>query len=187
VSLAPGAATGGVTITMLGSGSATIQATAAGATLCGTASLTIEAATTEQWQMGEALYNSGVILSPASGQTPGPDGGFTQTACATCHSPSATSGPFINIAATPEQVAGLADADLIATFTQGTVPSGYFDPSLVSASEFQHFHFWSLSADEAQAVVVYLRSLKPGPQNGSSTFGGFGSDGGSHHHLPDGG
>ena len=37
--------------------------------------------------------------------------------------------------------------------------------------------------DEQAAIVVYLRSLTPAPQNGSSNFGNKGGyDGGTHHH-----
>jgi hypothetical protein len=174
VVLAPDPSTGGIMITTLGAGTATITAQITGSGLCGQATLTIDQATTDQWNAGNARYNDGVVIYGAPGQNAYPDGGgFVDQACTDCHGPTATSGMFLDIAHTPEQTGGFTDTDLVGIFTMGLVPDGgYFDPSIVPYSHWQVFHQWSMTADEAQSMVVFLRSLTPTSQTGSSNFGG---------------
>ncbi len=122
------------------------------------------------------------------------DGG---TACTNCHGPTATNGPYNDVSHTPEQIGGFSDDDLIGIITEGVVPDGgYFDPTVITPScdaapectaraynEWHQFHQWTdITSDQYKGIVVYLRSLTPAPQNGTSNFGGRGGG-----HRPDGG
>lgn len=175
--------TQGAMITVLDAGTVTVSANAAG--LCGSSTLNITAATTDDWNVGNARYNDGVVLRHC-GFHMSCDGGMDagpppqQAACTNCHGPNSMGGPYSDVSHTPEQAGGFSDQDLINIFTMGIVPDGgYFDSSIVPYDQWQQFHQWAMQGDEAQGVVVYLRSLTPAPQNGTSNFGG--------HHRPDGG
>jgi len=184
VTFAADVATGGTLLTMAKSGTVTIIATAGG--LCGSSELSITAATPEDWTIGNARYNDGVAVHFAkdAGTTDDAGGG---PACTNCHGATADGGLFNDVAHTPEQTGGFSDTDLIGIVTQGVVPDGgYFDTSIISYAQWHHLHQWTdITADEQQGIVVYLRSLAPTSQNGSSNFGGhydggFPHDGGHH-------
>ncbi len=197
-SIAADPVSGGVMITMTGSGSVTVTANANG--VCGESTLDITPATPDEWDAGRARYNDGVVIAFCGPRgcgdagRPSPDAGLTNNTaqCTNCHGPTAN-GPYKTVAHTPEQAGGFSDAELIAIFTDGVVPDGgYFDSSIVSYARWQTFHKWSMSPDEQQGLVVYLRSLTPAPQTGSANFGGhhdggfshdggFGHDGGVRH------
>ena len=145
---------------------------------------------------------------PEGGGGGGPnlDGGsfFEQeggTACTNCHGPTATNGPFNDVSHTPEQTGGFSDQDLIDIVVNGIVPDGgYIDPNVIipdasadptgatqakAYARWQSFHRWSdITPDEQPGIVVYLRSLTPSAQGGTSNFGGGfgGGDGGHRHH-----
>lgn len=201
VSLAADPTTGGEMITVNKPGNVTIVAQVSGGG-CGASTLTITPATYAQWSAGNSRYNSNVPLDfrCLNGGTTTRDGGACPDAgpaCTACHGPSADAGiGFNDIGHTPEQTGGFSDQDLIAII-HGTVPgcgdagcptadSGYFDPQIVPYNIWQRFHHWDdIQGDQAQAMVVYLRSLTPTPQNGSANFGGHWDGGhhdGGHHH-----
>lgn len=175
VALQPDPTTGGVMITMQKSGNTTIYAQAG--TLCGAAPLTITAATPDDWMAGSTRYNDGVTISIRNlfgGGRQSPDAGQTsdQYACTNCHGDTAT-GPYKDVAHTPEQTGGFSDTDLINIFEHGMVPQGgYFDTMILSYAMWQSFHKWDPGTAE-KGLVVYLRSLTPAAQNGSSNFGGM--------------
>jgi hypothetical protein len=180
VTLESDPATGGTMITMQKSG--TVQIVATAGSLCGSATLTITAATPEDWATGNARYNDGTVLHFGRGDagTTVPDAGGP--ACTNCHGPTADGGAFNDIAHTPEQTGGFSDSDLTGIVVDGVVPDGgYFDPTIISYARWQKFHQWSdIQGTEQQGIVVYLRSLTPTPQNGSANFGGQ-HDGGFPH------
>jgi hypothetical protein len=171
----------GVMITVQKAGTAEIIASAG--TLCGSSRLTVTAAVPELWMVGSARYTSGEVL------TVGPPGGGAQgmitrdVACTSCHGDTATSGPFRTVSHTPMQTAGFSDEQLIKIFTEGTLPPGaYFDDEIVSRQQWSQFHRWTMTAEQAAAMVVYLRSLTPESQKGTrADFGGrvMRPDGGS--------
>jgi hypothetical protein len=174
----------GVMITIQAAGKATIVARAG--TLCGTSLLTVTAASADHWTVGSARYTSGQVLTigtPGMGP-PGQGGsGATQeAACTSCHGDTATGGPFKTVSHTPMQTGGFSDEELIQIFTAGVLPEGaYFDDEIVSRQQWSQFHRWSMTAEQAAAMVVYLRSLTPESQKGSrADFGGrrMMSDGG---------
>jgi hypothetical protein len=179
VSLTPDPSTGGILITVNNSGpgltlagapaQVTISAEANG--LCGNSTLTITpAAEADDFHDGAVRYNDGIDLRPA-----GTDAGAVNTmaACTNCHGPTATNGPFNDIAHTPEQIGGFSDSDLDMIIRQGQVPSGgYFDSSIVSMDRWHMFHQWQMTDEELRGLLVYLRGLAPMPQSGSSNFGG---------------
>jgi hypothetical protein len=117
------------------------------------------------------------------------DGG---TACTNCHGPTATTGPYRNVSHSPEQTGGFSDSDLIQIITKGEIPDGgYFDPTVISANcdgsaactqsamtIWHSFHQWAdITPDQYPGIVVYLRSLQPVPQNGTSAAANFGGGG----------
>jgi hypothetical protein len=179
--------TGGVLITTKNSGTVSIIANAG--SLCGASLLTITAATDEDWTDGNARYNDGVVINriPRNGGGAGgaaTDGGAQQAACTNCHGPTATDLQYKTVAHTPEQTGGFSDADLTNIFQDGVFPIGDgtatapqgFDLSITSYAIWHSFHKWDVG-DTPQNVVVYLRSLTPTAQTGTSNFNG-GFDGG---------
>lgn len=118
------------------------------------------------------------------------DGG---TACTNCHGPTATNGPYKDVSHTPEQTGGFSDEQLVQIITAGVVPDGgYFDPTVIDSrcdgggtcaarayQRWQGFHQWTdITPDQYKGIVVYLRSLQPASQGGSSNFGGRRDGGG---------
>ena len=132
-------------------------------------------------------------FDPEAGSIFEMDGG---TACTNCHGPTATNGLFNDVSHTPEQTGGFSDQDLVDIFVNGIVPDGgYFDPNVLipdasadptgatqakAYARWQFIHRWTdISVDQQPGMVIYLRSLTPAPQDGTSNFGGgFGGDGG---------
>lgn len=172
-----------------------------GSTECGATTLHISQASDDDWMIGSARYNMGTLLQRvSSGQLAYLDGG-TQAACTNCHGATATMGSYATVEHTPEQTGGFSDSDLIGIFTMGVVPpGGYFDSSIVRQTTWSRFHQWGMTPDQAQGVVVYLRSLTPAPQagmanlpprnygdggRGGGSSGGSGSSSGSPTTQPD--
>ncbi len=191
VSCATDPTTGGVMITVQKAEDVTIVAQVGGASgVCGSSKLTVTPAVDSDWQAGNARYNSNVPLYTGCvgiGRQM-PEGGCPDAgpACTACHGPTAMAAfGFQDIAHTPEQTGGFSDDDLVNIFVNGTVPDGgYFDDSIVSYNRWQRFHTWTDVQPIAKGMVVYLRSLEPTPQMGTSNFGGRGGrDGG----RPEGG
>ena len=150
VDLAPDPTSGGVMITMKGTGDVTIFA-AEGAT-CGSSALHITQNSEDDWTTGSARYNDGVgiVFGPPPGFRDGgrPEGGFGGggsdggsrlemdggTACTNCHGPTATNGIFNDVSHTPEQTGGFSDQELIDIIVNGIIPDGgYFDPAVMRA------------------------------------------------------
>ncbi len=187
--LAKDTTTGGVMISIKKAGTATIVASAGD--LCGSSKLTVTEATTDAWENGNQRYNNGVTIGlPGShdgggggGGGGGGDGGGRgqpnkELACTNCHGPTANSA-FKDVAHTPQQTGGFSDDDLEKIFREGTVPKdGYFDTDIVSYDQWQRFHKWDMSDEEAKGIIVYLRSLTPEAQEGAANFGGRFRDGG---------
>jgi hypothetical protein len=193
VDLANDPTTMGVMITVRKAGTVNIIASAG--TLCGSSTLTITDATADDWAAGNTRYNDGVVLRRVPGAGPGgggpngfgpnADGGVpgdagtdaaapTQAACTNCHGDTATLLQYKTVAHTPEQTGGFSDTQLQNIFMNGMIPDGgYFDPNIVTYAQWQSFHKWDMTADEAKGIIVYLRSLTPTAQTGTSNFGGM--------------
>lgn len=160
---------GGMLLTMQRAGEVTITANANGR--CGTSTLHITSATEEQWQAGIARYNNMYPLPKITADAGVPvdltnvvvDPPGMPPACTNCHGVTATSEVFRTITFTPNQTGGYSDQQLVDIFTKGVVPmDGYFSGSAAPASAWSVLHSWSdISAEQAQAIVVYLRSLNP--------------------------
>jgi hypothetical protein len=182
VDMAPDPASGGVMITMRKAGSTQIIASAGG--LCGVSALTISEASPADWMNGSARYNDGIVL--VNGQPPRgsgiTDGGTNarEAACTNCHGDTATMAAFKTVSHTPTQTGGFSDEELIQIFTMGMVPTGgYFDEAIIPYRQWQGFHRWSMTPEQAKGMVVYLRSLTPQSQMGMrGDFGGRRGDGG---------
>jgi hypothetical protein len=178
----------GVMITVQKAGTANVIATAG--SLCGSASLTVTSATPDHWTVGSTRYTTGQVLTVGGGGLRPPGGGdggagampTRDVACTSCHGDTATAGPFKTVSHTPMQTAGFSDAQLIKIFTAGELPAdAYFDDMIVSRDQWSRFHRWTMTEEQATAMVVYLRSLTPESQKGSrADFGGRGM-------RPDGG
>ncbi len=95
-------------------------------------------------------------------------------ACTNCHGPVGNGKLFgmtlfTDVSHTPEQTGGFSDQDLVNVFVNGVVPDGgYFDPTIISYSEWHGFHRWAdIDASDKQAgMTAYLRSLTPKEQLG---------------------
>lgn len=155
--------------------------TASGSPVRDGSALTIRSATDEDWDKGEARYNSGPRVDLGSleiaPEVADSDAGahtcalasephLTQpqdAACTGCHS-----GPD-SVPHTPAQTAGYSDEQLIAIVTQGMKPAGYaFNSALLKALPqpdcvFAKFHDWSIEEDDKVGLILKLRSLPPGP------------------------
>jgi len=99
---------------------------------------------------------------------------------------------FLNdVSNTPEQTGGFSDQDLLNIILNGVVPDGgYFDPNIISPTNWHMLHRWTdITPDQQKGIVVYLRSLPPAAQKGSANIGGFGrgGDGGGGMSSSDGG
>jgi hypothetical protein len=133
----------------------------------------------------------GIFRSTDAGSFYELDGG---TACTSCHGPTATTGPYRQVSHTPEQTGGFSDDDLVQIFTQGILPDGgYFDPSVINSScdagpgstcyaaaygVWHTFHQWiDILPSQYPGIIVYLRSLQPEAQNGTSAAANFGGGG----------
>jgi hypothetical protein len=185
----------GVMITVQKAGTATIVASAG--SICGTSLLTVTPADPDDWMVGSARYNDGVVLGPGRGPGGGPGGGGgrgdagpLEAACTSCHGDTATNGPFRTVSHTPQQTGGFSDAELIKIFTEGVLPpNAYFDETIVPRQQWSFFHRWGMTPEQAKGMVVYLRSLVPQSQKGMrGDFGGRRGDGGAGGgRRPDGG
>jgi hypothetical protein len=155
-------------------GKVTITATVG--TQSGSSTLTITQATSADWEIGSARYNNGIVLAGTlpTGQAR-PDGGLN-VSCTNCHGDTASgaTNQFRTVAHTPEQTGGFSDADLVNIFTKGMVPpNSYFDTSVVSYQQWQAFHVWQMTPEDAKGIIVYLRALTPQTQTGvRGAFGG---------------
>lgn len=195
-SIAKDSESGGIMITVKKAGTATIVASAGD--LCGSAKLTVTAATADDWQNGSDRYNDGITLGPPPGSGGGDGGGGghgdggrgapnKELACTNCHGPTANSA-FKDVAHTPEQTGGFSDTELENIFRNGEVPDGgYFDTDIVPYKQWQQFHKWDMTDEEAKGIIVYLRALTPESQEGSANFGGRFRDGGKAPHRDGGG
>jgi hypothetical protein len=187
----------GWTLQMQSAPSGPVTLTAQAGSYCGSAQLSITAATSDDWQIGNARYNNGASLRiPMFGRGDGgrppmmmmgmDAGSFFETAdggpaCTSCHGETATSGILNDVAHTPEQTGGFSDDDLVNIVVNGVVPDGgYFDMSILPMAMWHTFHRWSdIMPDQYKGMVVYLRSLTPMAQMGSFNIRGFGPrDGG---------
>jgi hypothetical protein len=153
---------------------------------CGSALLTISAASVSDWQIGNARYNDGMSLHLAAGATPGDHSplemsGTSGPACTSCHGETATNGPFTDVSHTPEQTGGFSDDDLLNIILRGDFPDGgFFDKTIVSYSAWHNFHRWAdITSDQQRGIITYLRSLTPRDQRGQVNFGAFDLDSGS--------
>jgi hypothetical protein len=172
-------AMGGVMLTAQKAGKVNIIASGGG--LCGVSELTIAQASPDDWMIGSARYTDGIVLSTGIPRGRGDAGAAArEVACTSCHGDTATNGPFKTVGHTPQQTGGFSDAELIDIFTKGIVPTnGYFDETIVSYENWQNFHRWTMTPEEAKGMVVYLRSLTPAAQGGMrGDFGGRRGDGG---------
>jgi hypothetical protein len=216
--VAGGVTTPGVMITLKGTGGSSGPGSAGQVTVYAagsdgtrySAALNITPCTDDDWTTGSARYSRGLALHPAPPGANAPDSGYVQsdggsfvvgqggTPCNTCHSQIVKTGPYTDVAHTPEQTGGFSDTDLQNIIVNGQVPGGgYFDPAVIDPgctgagttlspdmpacasaayATFQGFHKWpDIASDEIPGMICYLRSLTPEGQKGTSNFGGAAS------------
>lgn len=149
------------------------------------AKLTILKATPEDWAIGDARYNNGNILKKRER----PDGGWDKApkgerpppdptlSCINCHGEKSTNSRRDKVKHTPMQTAGYSDDELKTIFTKGKKPDGAEMRSNMSEEQWSKIHQWKMEGEQANGILVYLRSLAPVAQ-GSVDFGGRGSWGG---------
>lgn len=155
-----------VVLTTRKAGDVTITADVGGR--CASSTLHVAAATEEQWQSGNARYNNMNPL-PKFATDAGIPVNFTDLvleppghppACTNCHGDMATNDTFRTTMSTPVVTTKYSDEELIDVFTKGATPmGGWFNP-FIPVFVWSFFHTWSdLTPQQAQAMVVYLRSL----------------------------
>jgi len=170
-------AQGAALLTMQKSGEVTIKAkTKDGKS--GSAKLTIQAATPDEYKLGSDRYNSmqAAIRSSDAGAI-----GFgidPSASCTNCHGDTSA----LEVQHSPQQTAGYSAAELIKIFTEATKPEGIPQRTTLPAMIWNQFHKWQMSDAEKQAIVVYLRSLPPKPTNANIDFLGA-----ARRLLPEGG
>jgi hypothetical protein len=151
-------------ITIKNEGTVTIKAELDGET--GASKLTIKKFTEEQWMIGQARYSkSDLAIVPTMGgrvsiatlardrAAYNPSG-----ACNTCHTAQAKT---LKIENTPTQIAGYSDSELITIFTEGEKPEGFAQKSMVPSFVWGMFHTWTVTEEEKEGLVAFLRTQPP--------------------------
>jgi hypothetical protein len=184
---------GGELFETTGSGDVTIFA--AIGNVCGYSVLHITEATPAQWQKGSDRYHNGAFVMRL-GEITRPDSTTRTIDCTNCHGVKDTSTNSLGtVQHTPMQTAGFSDVDLKSIFTMGVTPTGTLAQPIsnLTYATWHAFHQWVMvDDDEANGVIVYLRSIAPAP-TGNADFGGvFGMMGrgnfdGGFGPLPEGG
>lgn len=123
-------------ITALKPGAYTLTASSKGRR--STASVTVASYPTTQWANGDARYNNGMT----SGAT---------RACKTCHVDGAA------IDHSPAALATATDQEIGIIITTGVKPG----PSVIMVPGEPGGHKWTVTADEKEGLVAYLRALNP--------------------------
>ena len=178
VDLTPDTTPGSVLITTRKAGTVTI--TAQSGPLTGTATLTITQLTPDLWDVGNKRYNDGIVLRHVDSPMETDAGNPKEAACTECHGAQAHR---LDIQHTPAQTGGYSDNDLINIFTKGVKPDGV--PQRIMPNPMWHnIHQWQMTADEAQGVVAYLRSLTPVAQGPISLWNPHGHHDGGMPDMP---
>jgi hypothetical protein len=165
----------------------TITATTAGG-FSASATLTITAASEEQWQAGSARFNNGKpafpgressedsdeinarIAAAAAAMMPLEAGFFLRDgACTSCHGELTGQEEAVVIPVTvrntPTQIGGYTDEELKTIITMGSKPRGVDTGELLGSRVIWKFaHRWEATPEELNGLVIYLRSLPPREQ-----------------------
>lgn len=155
----------GATLTTLAAGKVTIKGTLGSQS--GSVELNITEATPEDWEAGNARYNSGIPAFRLDGGVPSSMASAQnfldkRGACTSCHGDTAS---FLKVQHTPLQVAGYSDEELLTIITMGQKPAGALQRTMFPAQYWGMGHRWDLNEAERKGIVVYLRSLAPTVQN----------------------
>ncbi len=179
--------TTGGTIMTLKALAPTVTITAQVGALCTSTPLNVTSALEADWEAGSARYNNGVPVYPGCVGTkvvpllgdsglilpPPPDSGCPDAgpACTGCHGTNATGGFFQGVQHSPEQTGGFSDQALVDIFVNAIDPT--FDSNILPYEYWHAFHTWSdiATPEQQKAMVVYLRSLAPAPDQGGINFG----------------
>jgi hypothetical protein len=179
-----------ILVTTKKAGTTTIKITAttkAGTKVKSSAMLEISQANADEWAVGDARYNNGMMINWGDIFMQGRMqaqaammGGATSmgscglpfsfgdaipktSACGNCHDNS--SG--ITVEHTPAQTAGYSDDDLVQIFTMGKKPAGYMFTSNILKyvpmpdCVYATFHTWDIDDMTKKGIVWKLRSIKP--------------------------
>ena len=155
--------------------------------LGGKTTLFVTEATPDQWEVGQDRYKNGAnfdILALANnpeifqsiefvdgmatfGGTAKELGLDPSLRCDSCHTSGAEN---FQVQHTPTQAARFSDEELVRIFTMGMKPEGVefrvLPPRFRSFYEFMHT--WEVTPEQAEGLVVYLRSLTPEGQGDST-------------------
>jgi hypothetical protein len=164
--LADDAASTGSEAMLVMKGAGTVTITAQAGTLEGKSTLTITQSAAAAWDTGKARYQDGISIRPMPG-TGMPGQVNTMAACTNCHGTTLT-----DVEHTPAQIGGYTDAEVITIFTEGKKPAGVPN-RVIPFEQWSPIHKWTMTEEEKQGIVTYLRSLEPQSQ-GTLDFGGRG-------------
>jgi hypothetical protein len=171
VMIEPAPEQGGALITMRKSGTVKIKAISRGSKMSGEATLNIQEATPELWEIGQKRYtapNMGAFVNTDASMF---GVGVNENAsCNNCHGEAST----LKVEHTPQQAAGYSPEELINVFTMAKKPEGApMRVQNIPANIWQQIHKWKMSEEEQKGIIVYLRSLAPKPTNNMIDFGGL--------------
>jgi hypothetical protein len=163
----------------------------------GNSTLTITPFTVEEWEAGKARYDNGVAYAAPTmesimamlraaqeaakdaGLDADDDGGVStmpswglplnanldKAACTNCHGKDAT---MLSIEATPQQIGGYSDDDIVEIIAHGRKPQGAPSVTVIPQLIFQQFHTWDAvdpsNEKQRNGIIAYLRSLEPAAQ-----------------------
>jgi hypothetical protein len=131
---------------------------------CGKSVLNITSATEAAWAAGNARYNNSI--DPGTIRDAGPGADYSKLGCTNCHGSLGT--VIQDVQHTAYQIGGYSDQQLIEVFTLGLKPPG-IPQRILGYNLWHQFHQWTMTEDEKQGIVIYLRSLEPKPQ-GETNF-----------------
>jgi len=131
----------------------------------GKAKLTVKGYTEEQWKTGQARYSkTDLAIVPKDGAAVSaialldPTARNPNGACTTCHTSQAQT---LGIENGPTQIAGYSDAELITIFTEGKKPETAVQKSMIPSFIWGMFHTWTVTEDEKQGLIAFLRTQPP--------------------------
>lgn len=132
----------------------------------GAAKLTITKYTEAQWQAGRARFaKSELAIVPGTPGGPitlresGAGGTLNANgACSTCHTAQAQT---LKVEVSPKQIGGYSDDELVLIFTKGMKPEALALRTQIPAFAWGRFHSWTVTEDEKQGLVAFLRTQPP--------------------------
>jgi hypothetical protein len=164
----------GATVTIKKDGKVTIKATLNG--MSGSTTVTSKAFTEAQWTTGQGRFSkTDLAIVPKDPTDPVTllalaNGGMLNKtgACTTCHTSQAKT---LKIENGPLQTAGYSDDELVTIFTMGKKPDTARTQSMIPAFAWGMFHSWTVTDEEKQGLLAFIRTQTPKPTPNPIDYG----------------